>query len=262
MTTLKMHQYIDTHIHLYDSDFTPDLKDVIERAFQNKVTRCILPAVDKSCHKSLLDTAAKFPDNLFPSAGLHPTSVKADWEEELSFVYETVATKKYVAIGEIGMDGYWSKDFINEQSIAFEKQLELASKNNLPVIIHSRDATEDILKVLEKCRNLNLKGVFHAYSGSYETFCRIQKTGNFLAGIGGVITFKNASIAQTVKKIGLENIVLETDAPWLAPVPFRGKRNEPAYIRIIAEKLAELLVKDVDEIAEMTTGNAERLFNL
>jgi TatD DNase family protein len=257
-----MAQFIDTHSHLYDNDFITDLPEVIERAKENKVSRCILPAVDKSCHQSLMDTASGFPGYLFPAAGLHPTSVGENWEEELKFVYETTAAEKYVAIGEIGMDGYWSKDFLNQQSIVFEKQIELAAWLNLPVIIHSREATEEIFKVVEKCRHLNVKGVFHAFSGSYETFCRIQKTGNFLVGIGGVVTFKKASLAETVKKIGLENIVLETDAPWLAPTPFRGKRNEPSYIGIIAQKLAELLDTDIDEVAEKTTENAQRMFNL
>jgi TatD DNase family protein len=257
-----MAQFIDTHSHLYDNDFISDLPEVIERAKESKVLRCILPAIDKSCHQSLMDTASGFPGTLFPSAGLHPTSVGENWEEELEFVYETAAAEKYIAIGEIGMDGYWSKDFLNQQAIVFEKQIELAVRLNLPVIIHSREATEEIFKVLERCRHLNVKGVFHAFSGSYETFCRIQKTGNFLVGIGGVVTFKKASLAETVKKIGLDNIVLETDAPWLAPAPFRGKRNEPSYIGIIAQKLSELLEKDIDEVAEKTTGNAQRMFNL
>ena len=257
-----MAQFIDTHTHLYDSDFIPDLNEVIIRAKKNSVLRCILPAVDKSCQQSLLETSLKFPGTLFPSAGLHPTSVKESWEEELEFVYETASAGKYIAIGEIGMDGYWSKDFLKQQAIVFEKQIELACKLNLPVIIHSREATEEIFKVLEKCRHLNVKGIFHAFSGSYETFCRIKKAGDFLIGIGGVVTFKKASLAETVKRIGLENIVLETDAPWLAPTPFRGKRNEPAYISIIAQKLSELLEKDIDEIADLTTGNAERMFNL
>ena len=257
-----MAQFIDTHTHLYDSDFIPDLNEVIIRAKENNVLRCILPAVDKSCQQSLLETSSKFPNTLFPSAGLHPTSVKENWEEELEFVYKTAYAGKYVAIGEIGMDGHWSKDFMNEQAIVFKKQIELACELNLPVIIHSREATEEIFKVLEKCQHLNVRGIFHAFSGSYETFCRIKKAGDFLIGVGGVVTFKKASLADTVKRIGLENIVLETDAPWLAPTPYRGKRNEPAYISIIAKKLSELLEKEIDEIAELTTKNAERMFNL
>jgi TatD DNase family protein len=160
------------------------------------------------------------------------------------------------------MDGFWSKEFMKEQSIVFEKQIELANTHNLPIIIHSRDATEEIFKVLERSKHLNISGVFHAFSGSYETFVKLSGLGNFKIGIGGVLTFKNASLVNVVERIGLDNIVLETDAPWLTPAPYRGKRNEPSYISIIAEKLAEIKGCTIEEIARKTTENAVKLFKL
>jgi len=257
-----MNQFIDTHIHLYDSEFEEDLPDVIKRAEALGISRYILPAIDSSCHKQMVKLSKHYPQYAFPAIGLHPTSVMSNWEEELSFVFENIGSEKFYAVGEIGMDGYWSKEFIKEQSTVFEKQLELAVSHNLPVIIHSRDATEEIFKVLEKTKHLNISGVFHAFSGSYESYIRLSKMGNFKIGIGGVITFKNASLAKVAEKIDLNDIVLETDAPWLAPVPFRGKRNEPSYISVIAQKLAEIKGCSIDEIAERTTVNAIKLFKL
>jgi len=257
-----MNQFIDTHIHLYDSEFEEDLPDVIKRAEALGISRYILPAIDSSCHKQMVKLSKRYPQYAFPAIGLHPTSVMSNWEEELSFVFENIGSEKFYAVGEIGMDGYWSKEFIKEQSTVFEKQLELAVSHNLPVIIHSRDATEEIFKVLEKTKHLNISGVFHAFSGSYESYIKLSKMGNFKIGIGGVITFKNASLAKVAEKIDLNDIVLETDAPWLAPVPFRGKRNEPSYISVIAQKLAEIKDCSIDEIAERTTVNAIKLFKL
>lgn len=257
-----MNQFIDTHIHLYDSDFEGDLTAVLERSMASGVTRCIMPAIDSSSHQKLYELSSLFPGYAFPATGLHPTSVKSDWEEELSLVYGSIEKAKYYAIGEIGMDGYWSKEFLKEQALVFEKQIELAHSYNLPVIIHSRDATEEIFKVLEKTKHLNISGVFHTFSGSYETYLRLSGMGNFMIGIGGVVTFKNSSLAKVVEKIDLDRIVLETDAPWLSPEPFRGKRNEPSYISIIATKLAEIKGCSIDEIARETTENAIKLFKL
>ncbi|MEN6619052.1 MAG: TatD family hydrolase [Rikenellaceae bacterium] len=257
-----MNQFIDTHIHLYDREFEADLHAVIERSEAAGVNRCILPAIDSSSHHKMTELSKLFPEYAFPAIGLHPTSVKSDWEDELSFVFENIEKDLFYAVGEIGMDGYWSKDFMKEQSVVFEKQIELAASRNLPVIIHARAANEEIIKVLERTKHLNVSGVFHAFSGSYETYTRLSEFGNFKIGIGGVITFKNSTLARVAEKIDLKDMILETDAPWLSPVPFRGKRNEPSYISIIAQKLAEIKGCSIDEIAERTTENAEKLFNL
>lgn len=253
---------IDTHTHLYDKAFSQERLEVITRAKEAGVKACILPAIDKESHKDMLDLEASFKGYTFAAAGLHPTSVNSSWREELDFVMEETSSKKYIAIGEIGMDGYWSREFMEEQATVFLEQLKLASSLELPVIIHSRDSYDEIFSVLEKCKGLNLRGVFHAFSGSIEIFNRIQKYGEFKAGIGGVVTYKKAHIADTVKSIGIDNIILETDSPWLTPVPFRGKRNEPAYVKLVAEKLAEIFTIPVEEIAAITSLNTTKLFNL
>jgi len=257
-----MTQFIDTHIHLYDSDFDEDMQAVLERAMALGINRFVLPAVDSSSHEKMAELSKLFPKLMFGAIGLHPTSVKSDWKKELAFVFDNIDKTQYYAIGEIGMDGYWSKEFMKEQSYVFEKQIELAHHHDLPIIIHSRDATEEIFKVLEKTKHLNISGVFHAFSGSYETFVKLSKMGNFKIGIGGVLTFKNTSLVNVVEKIGLENIVLETDAPWLTPAPYRGKRNEPSYIPIIAQKLAYIKRCSIEEVAQITTENAVKLFKL
>ncbi|GAB1374671.1 TatD family hydrolase [Bacteroidales bacterium] len=257
-----MIQLIDTHTHLYDEALLSDCDEVVERAMGVGVTTCILPAIDKETHKYLLQCEERFKGYAFAATGLHPTSVNNNWKEELEFVLKEASSGNYIAIGEIGMDGYWSREFMEQQAIVFYEQLNLASSLNLPVIIHSRDSYEEIFKVLEKCKNLNLKGVFHAFSGSRETFSRIRNYGDFKAGIGGVVTYKNAHIANTVKEIGIENIILETDSPWLTPVPHRGKRNEPSYVRIVADKLADIFNISLEEIASITTNSATKLFKL
>lgn len=257
-----MLKFIDTHTHLYDEVFNDERSTIVERAKSNGLAACILPAIDKDSHRALLECESNYSGYLYAASGLHPTSVKNDWESQLSFVFDEFSRREYVAVGEVGMDGYWSKEFLREQAIVFKEQLKLAAGKDLPVIIHSRDSYEEIFEVLESCKSLNLKGVFHAFSGSPEIFRRIQKYGDFMAGIGGVITYKNAHIAETVKQIGLNNIILETDSPWLTPAPFRGKRNEPSYIRYVAQKIADITGTSEEEVAETTSANAVKLFNL
>lgn len=257
-----MKRYIDTHTHLYDSDFSTDIEDVISRACNEGIISCIMPGIDMESHPGLKQMASEKPGFTHPATGLHPTSVNAAWEKELSFVFDNAKDMSYVAIGEIGIDGYWSREFIREQSIVFQKQLELAASLSLPVIIHSREATEEIFSVLEKTRHLGIRGVFHAFSGSFETYKRILSYGNFLVGIGGVITYKNSKLPAVLSDIPIEHILLETDSPWLTPVPYRGKRNEPSYIPLIAAKVAETKGCSVDEVAEITTDNAIKLFRL
>lgn len=257
-----MINFVDTHTHLYDDVFIADRKEIILRAQNKGVTKMVLPGIDSTYHDSLVDLAKEFPEIAFPAAGLHPTSVNTHWEKEYDFLNKKLSEGHYIAVGEIGMDGYWSKEFINEQKDAFFAQIELSSKYNIPIIIHSRDATEEIFDVLENSKNLNISGVFHAFSGSWETYKRILKYGNFFVGIGGVVTYKNSHLPDVVQKIDLSNILLETDSPWLTPVPYRGKRNEPSYIELIADSIARIKNCTIEEVAETTTLNAQKLFKI
>lgn len=254
-------EFTDTHAHLYDEAFISEEDQAVERAVQAGVTRMILPDIDSQTREAMFSLADRHEGKLFPSLGLHPTSIGADWEKELAAL-EGWLSRKIYAIGEIGMDCYWSKEFIKEQQEALRIQLELADRLDLPVIIHSRESTELIINVLKECRHLNLRGVFHAYSGSIETYRQIERLGDWYIGIGGVLTYKKASIAGTVRDIPLDRILLETDCPYLTPVPFRGKRNESSYIPHIAARLSEILGKGIEEIAETTTANAEKLFRI
>lgn len=253
--------FTDTHTHIYDEAFAGEEDLVIERALEAGVSKMILPDIDSQTRQSMFDLADRHPGVLFPCLGLHPTSVDARWQEELSLL-EKYADKKIWAIGEIGMDCYWSREFVKEQEEVFRTQLEMAARLSLPVIIHSRESTELIINILKDCRSLNVRGVFHAFSGSLETFMELQRIGDWYIGIGGVLTYKKASIAETVKEIPLERILLETDSPYLTPVPYRGRRNESAYVPHIASRLAELTGRDVEEIAATTTDNATKLFGI
>lgn len=257
-----MIELIDTHCHLYDDFYNSDLSETINRAKSEGISNVILPAIDKASWDAQRRVVEQYPTFAYNTAGLHPTSVKESWREELDFALNIIESESIVAVGEIGIDCYWSKEHIKEQVIVFEEQLKLASSKGLPVIIHSRDSLELILTSLQKLSHLNLKGVFHAFSGSYESYQRIRQAGDFMVGIGGVLTFKNSKLSNTVKKMEIDSILLETDAPWLTPAPFRGSRNEPSYIKIIATKLSESLETTLEEIAKTTTDNARRLFNL
>lgn len=254
-------EFTDTHAHLYDEAFISEEDQAVERAVRAGVTRMILPDIDSQTREEMFSLADRHEGRIFPCLGLHPTSIGADWEKELAAL-EGWLSRKIYAIGEIGMDCYWSKEFIKEQQEALRIQLELADRLDLPVIIHSRESTELIINVLKECRHLNLRGVFHAYSGSIETYRQIERLGDWYIGIGGVLTYKKASIAGTVRDIPLDKILLETDCPYLTPVPFRGKRNESSYIPHIAARLSEILGKGIEEIAETTTANAEKLFRI
>ena len=254
-------QFIDTHTHLYDEAFAGEEDLAVQRAKEAGITRMILPDIDSQTRDAMFELAARHEGVLFPCLGLHPTSVGADWEKELELVEERPA-RGIKAIGEIGMDCYWSREYVKEQQIVLRRQLELADKLSLPVIIHSRESTELILNVLKECRHLNISGVFHAFSGSVETYRELQRLGDWYIGIGGILTYKKASIAETIKDIPLSRILLETDSPYLTPVPYRGKRNESSYIPHIAARLAEIQGKDIAEVAETTTENAVKLFRL
>ena len=253
-------EFIDTHSHLYDEAFTSEEDLAVARAVEAGVTRMLLPDIDSASREAMFLLSERHPGALFPTLGLHPTSVASNWMDEMDAVEK--ALPEHWAIGEIGIDCYWSTEFLEQQKEVFRLQLEIAHKNSLPVIIHSRESTELIINILKEHKHLGLHGVFHAYSGSAETFRELQKLGDWYIGIGGVLTYKKASIAETVKQIPLDRILLETDSPYLTPAPHRGKRNESSYIPFIAEKLAELTGSEIARISEVTTENAVKLFGI
>ena len=252
----------DTHCHLYDEAFRDDFEEVLARARAAGVEACVMPGIDRANHDALLAVADALPGFAFPCIGLHPTSVGEDWQEELDFVREHLPDRRWYAIGEIGLDEYWSKDFVKEQMRVFEEQVVMASQAGLPVIIHLREATEDFLRALEDLRGVDFCGVMHAWSGSYELYRRLLATADFKFGIGGVATYKNAGVAAALERMSLDDLVVETDCPWLTPVPYRGKRNEPSYVRLVAEKIAQIKQIPLEEVAAATTANARKLFKL
>jgi len=252
---------IDTHTHLYLEQFDEDRDIVVKRAISQGVEKMLLPNIDKSSIESLWSLCEKYPDNFFPMAGLHPTSVKADYKEELAIVAKELEARTYIAVGEIGIDLYWDKTFTKEQKDALLYQFELAVKHNLPVVIHSRDSFAEIMEVIDAFDNNQLRGLFHCFTGSEEEAKQIIDKG-FLLGLGGVLTFKNSKLRDEIKNIDLKHIVLETDSPYLTPTPYRGKRNESAYVYYVAKTLAEVHGMSIHEIAEITSLNAQKLFNI
>lgn len=251
---------VDTHTHFYDDWLLPDAEAAIQRALDAGVGKMIQADVDSTERPRMWEIGLRHPGVLFQMAGLYPGSVTADnWRYELDQVHGITGV---VAIGEIGLDYHEGREFEKEQKEVLRLQLELAAKLNLPVNIHLRDAWEDFLAILKDTKHLNLRGNLHCFSGSYEVYQEANRYGDWSVGIGGVITFKNSKLAQTVARIPMEHILLETDAPYLAPVPYRGKRNESSYLPLIAEKVAEVKGISVEQCAEITTKNAETLFNI
>lgn len=251
--------FTDTHTHLYASEFDLDRTQSIENAIKKGVSRFFIPSIDSKYTQKMYDLEAQFPDNIFLMMGLHPCYVKENFEEELMHVEKQLATRKFAAIGEIGIDLYWDKSTLGIQKIAFQRQIQLAKKYNLPINIHCRDAFDEIFEVLELEKSPQLFGIFHCFTGNYEQAIQAISY-NMKLGIGGVVTFKNGKIDQFLNQIDTKHIVLETDAPYLAPVPFRGKRNESSYTILIAEKLAQIYNISVAEIAEITTRNSKEIF--
>lgn len=252
---------VDTHTHLYLEEFSEDSDAAIERAIHNDVRCMIIPNVDSSTLESMLKLCHKYPANCFPCLGVHPESVKNEFQKELEIIEQNIGKEKFVAMGEIGIDLYWDKTFLSEQVDAFKQQLLLAKKHHLPVVIHSRNALNEIIQLLNDKNFSDIKAVFHCYPGSLEQAQYLVKKG-YLLGIGGVVTYKNSGLAKVAREIPLENILLETDAPYLPPVPFRGKRNESAYIKIIAEFIASLRGCSVEEVASTTSSAALSFFNI
>ncbi len=253
--------YIDTHTHNYDEAYASEEEAVIQRALDAGVRIMIQPDVDSGERGRMIDLVKRYPDNLRMMLGLYPGSVGKNWQEEIDDI-KNLLDEEVVAIGEIGLDYHYCTDFVQEQKDAFVAQLSLAAQRNLPVNIHLRDATDDFFDIISSCRHLGLRGNLHAFSGSFETFCRLQKYGDWYVGIGGVVTFKKAAVAESVGKIPLERIVLETDSPYLTPVPKRGTRNESSLIPLIAAKIAEIKGLTLEEVANQTTENALRLFEI
>ena len=254
-------EYIDTHTHAYDEAFAGCEDEVVARGVAAGVTIQLQADVDSRERDRMFALVERHPDVLRPMLGLYPGSVDKDWRREIDAL-EAWRGRGIVAVGEIGLDYHYGAEFKAEQQEAFRVQLELAAAWDLPVNIHLREATDDFFKTIEDCRHLHLRGNLHAFSGSAETFERLRRLGDWYVGIGGVLTFKKASLAETVKRIPLECILLETDAPYLTPVPHRGERNESAYIPIIADFLARQKGVSPEEVAATTTANAKRLFNL
>lgn len=254
--------FTDTHTHLYSEEFANDQSEMMQRAFNQGVKKLFVPSIDSSYTEKMYDVKSKFPENVHLMIGLHPCYVKPDtYLEELAFVERELEKHKFVAIGEIGVDMYWDKSTLNIQQEAFQKQIQLAKKYKLPINIHCRDAFEEVFEVLEREKGDDLFGIFHCFSGNLE---QAQKalSYNLKLGIGGVVTFKNGKIDQFINQIPLEHIVLETDAPYLAPVPYRGKRNESSYVPLIAEKLADIYQLPLKTIAEQTNKNAIAIFGV
>jgi TatD DNase family protein len=251
---------IDTHTHLYLNDFEKDIEDVIKKANDAGVERFYLPAIDSTETNALLSLEQAFPGKCFAMAGLHPCSVKADYKTELEFIYNQLTERSFAAIGETGLDFYWDKTFRTEQYEALQQQVNWALQFDLPIVLHTRNATQETIDVIAKNKSNDLRGIFHCFSGTKDEVQQIIDCGFFL-GIGGVVTYKNSGLAEVISDISLEHIVLETDAPYLTPVPFRGKRNESSYLKIIAEKIAVIKNISVEEVAEITTKNAIAIFN-
>lgn len=252
-----MNALIDTHTHIYLPEFKADLEAVLANAQEAGVQQLLLPAIDSNSHDDLLQLAMQ--PHCLPMMGLHPCSVNAGFETELELIKNHLEARSFVAIGEIGLDFYWDKTFEKEQYTAFEEQLRLAVSYRLPVSIHSRNATDECIETVRRFPGLT--GVFHCFSGTVQQAMAVIEAGLYL-GIGGVATFKNGGLDKVLAETRLDRVVLETDAPYLAPVPFRGKRNEPAYLRYVVARLAQVTGKPEQEVAQITTENARRVFNL
>jgi TatD DNase family protein len=251
----------DTHTHLYSNEFDLDRDEMIQRAINAGISRFFIPAIDSTFTQSMYDLEKAYPETVFLMMGLHPTHVKENYLEELQHVAEELAKRKFVAVGEIGIDLYWDKTHLPQQQDAFRKQIQLAKHYKLPIVIHCRNAFDEIFEILEEEKSADLFGIFHCFSGNYEQALQAISY-NMKLGIGGVVTFKNGKIDQFLNQIDLKHIVLETDSPYLAPVPFRGKRNESSYLVNIVAKIAEIYNLPKEEIARITTENSKTIFGI
>ena len=252
---------IDTHTHLYAKQFDYDRKEVVQRAINSGVETMLLPNIDRSSIKGMNNLIAMFPNNCFSMMGLHPCDVDENFQKELDFLYKELKQGSYIAVGEIGIDLYWNKNTEEIQKDAFIQQLQWGIEFDLPVAIHIRNSFDQVFECIEKVNHAKLRGVFHCFTGNVEQAQHAIKLG-FMLGVGGVVTFKNSGLDKTLKKISLEHLLLETDSPYLAPDPHRGKRNESSYLTLVAQKLAEINETDISTIAGITSENAKKLFRL
>jgi TatD DNase family protein len=250
----------DTHTHLYSKEFENDKTLLISKAIDAGVARFFMPNVDSESIPSMFQLEKQFPTHCFAMMGLHPCSVNANYQHELQVVEYWLNKRKFVAIGEIGIDLYWDKTFLDQQKDAFRRQIQWAKKYDLPYIIHSRNSFDEVMEIVTEFRSENIKAIFHCFSGTVEQAHQVVALGNFKLGIGGVVTFKNSGLDKVVEAIDLKHLVLETDAPYLAPMPHRGKRNEPDYLVLIAKKIAEIKHITLEEVATITTENSKAIF--
>ena len=253
---------IDTHTHLFAQQFDEDRSKVVQRALEKGVQQMLLPNIDSSSIQPMLNLCQEFPNNCFPMIGLHPCDVKENYLDELVIIEEWLHKEKFVAVGEIGIDLYWDQSTVSIQEDAFRKQVRLAKKYQLPIAIHVRDSFDEGFAIVDELNDDNLSGVFHCFTGREAQANHIINYVGYKLGIGGVVTFKNSGLDKTLSTIPIEHLILETDSPYLAPTPYRGKRNESSYVVLIAEKLAETYGKSVEEIAAITTNNAKELFKI
>jgi TatD DNase family protein len=253
---------IDTHTHLYSDQFDEDRDQVIQDCIDQGIAKLLLPNIDLESIDGMHQLVKDYPNTCFPMMGLHPCSVGTDYKSVLDQMKNQLNTNKYIAVGEIGMDLYWDKSFINEQADALKIQIEWAKERKLPIVIHVRDAFDEIFEVIDPLNDDSLTGVFHCFTGSLNQANKVLDYGGFKLGLGGVLTFKNSGLDKIVTDIDIKHLVLETDAPYLAPTPHRGKRNESTFVSLVAEKLATIKQIGLDEVAEITSNNANELFNL
>jgi TatD DNase family protein len=253
--------FIDTHCHLYADEFNEDRKIAVEKAVQNGIQHLFLPNIDTASIQPMLDLVWEYPMHCFPMMGLHPCSVDVHVDAQLFQIQKWLKKRKFYAVGEIGLDYYWSTAFKDQQIMAFKKQLMWAIQLDLPVVIHSRNSNEDVIAILQELKHSKLRGIFHCFGGTLEQAQQLIEL-NFYIGIGGVVTYKNSGLDKVVAAIPTSKIVLETDAPYLAPVPFRGKRNEPFYLIEIAKKVAEIKGIGLNQLANTTTANAKLVFGI
>ena len=249
----------DTHTHLYSEQFDEDRVEVIQRALAAGVSRFFIPAIDSTYTEAMYALEASYPNNMYLMTGVHPTHVKANYLEELTHVKDQLAFRKFIAVGEIGIDLYWDKSTLKLQQEMFRAQIQLAKQYGLPIVIHCRDAFDEVFEILEEEKGSNLFGIFHCFTGTFEQ-AKKAISYNMKLGIGGVVTFKNGKIDQFLNQISLDHIVLETDAPYLSPVPFRGKRNESSYILNVLEKLSDIYAISMEDLALITTENSKSIF--
>lgn len=253
---------IDTHSHIFQPDFDDDIDNVIQRAKENGVQQILLPNIDLETVDRLHSLSDRYKNYCLPMMGLHPTSVTTEWKEDLSTMKSFFQSKKYVAVGEIGIDLYWDKSLKKEQMEAFKEQLQWSIEYNLPVAIHSRDSIDEVVECIKEVGESHLRGVFHSFTGTKEELQNILALENFMIGINGVVTFKNTTLREVLTEANISNIIIETDAPYLAPVPHRGKRNEPAYTPLIVDSLSNIFQISSEIVGDITTQNAKKLFSI